>query len=90
MIGVMEVLTDAESKEMIWKDGDKFKEYLDYTKKMFGMLEFDVRDAVIVAGTRSAAASEQEGLGDTLISAGVKPVGCNGHKNDNNLLSGKV
>jgi multimeric flavodoxin WrbA len=55
-------------------DGDKFKEYLDYTKKMFGMLEFDVRDAVIVAGTRSAAASEQTGLGDALKSAGAKLV----------------
>lgn len=61
---------------LVWTQGnpdvDKFKEYLDYTKKMFGMLEFDVRDVVVVAGTRSAAASEQEDLGERLQSAGAE------------------
>jgi hypothetical protein len=39
---------------------------------MFGMLEFDVRDVVVVTGTRANAASEQAGLGDTLKSIGAK------------------
>jgi hypothetical protein len=55
-------------------DGEKFKVYLDYTKQMFGMLEFDVRDVVVVTGTRTNAASEQAGLGDTLKSIGAKLV----------------
>jgi hypothetical protein len=41
---------------------------------MFGMLEFDVRDVVVVAGTRTNTASEQAGLGDTLKSIGAKLV----------------
>ncbi|MDR0820899.1 MAG: flavodoxin family protein [Oscillospiraceae bacterium] len=53
-------------------DGEKFKPYLDYTKQMFGMLEFDVQDVVVVTGTRTDAASEQAGLGYTLKSVGAK------------------
>ncbi|GHU95665.1 flavodoxin family protein [Clostridia bacterium] len=53
-------------------DGEKFKEYLDYTKKMFEMLEFDVRDVAVVAGTRSAAVNEQEGLVERLKLAGAE------------------
>jgi hypothetical protein len=49
-----------------------FKESLDYTKKMFGMLEFGVRDAIIVAGTRSAAADDQKGLAERLKSVGAE------------------
>jgi multimeric flavodoxin WrbA len=56
-------------------DGEKFKEYLDYTKKMFGMLEFDVQDAIVVTGTRTEAASEQIGLGERLQSVGAKLAG---------------
>ncbi|MDR0917436.1 MAG: flavodoxin family protein [Oscillospiraceae bacterium] len=55
-------------------DGEKFKAYLDYTAQMFGILEFDVRDVVVVAGTRTEAASEQAGLVDTLKSVGAKLV----------------
>lgn len=53
-------------------DGEKFKEYLDYTKKMFTMLEFNVRDVIIVSGTRSAAANEQDGLGEKLKRVGAE------------------
>jgi multimeric flavodoxin WrbA len=64
---------------LVWTQGnpdsEKFREYLDYTKKMFGMLEFDVHDAVIVAGTRTEAASENAELGDALKSTGAKLVG---------------
>jgi hypothetical protein len=52
-------------------DADKFKDYLDYTKRMFAMLEFDVQDVVVVTGTRTEAASEQVGLGDTLKNTGA-------------------
>jgi multimeric flavodoxin WrbA len=55
-------------------DGAKFKEYLDYTQKMFQMLEFDVQDAVVVTGTRTEAASGQPGLGDTLKNIGANLV----------------
>jgi len=55
-------------------DGEKFKAYLDYTRQMFAMLEFEVRDVVVVSGTRTQAASEQAGLGDMLKSVGAKSV----------------
>jgi multimeric flavodoxin WrbA len=61
---------------LVWTQGnpdaDKFSEYLDYTKKMFTMLEFDVRDVIVVAGTRSAVANEQEGLVETLKLVGAE------------------
>lgn len=50
-------------------DAEKFRAYYDYTKFMFNMLEFDTQE-VIVAGTRSGAASEQSGLAKLL-----KPIG---------------
>lgn len=50
---------------------DMFKEYIDYTKKMFDLLEFDVKDVVIVAGTRSEAASEKAELHARLIAIGA-------------------
>jgi multimeric flavodoxin WrbA len=39
-----------------------FKEYIDYTERMFNLLEFDVKGVQIVAGTRNGPASEQDGL----------------------------
>ena len=43
-------------------DPGKFQAYYDYTKKMFQMLEFDVKDLIVVAGTRSEQASERREL----------------------------
>jgi len=43
-------------------DPNKFNTYIEYTKQMFQLLEFDVKEVVIVTGTRSKAASEQEEL----------------------------
>jgi multimeric flavodoxin WrbA len=43
-------------------DAEKFREYYDYTKKMFCLLEFDFRDLVVVTDTRSEAAHEKQGL----------------------------
>ena len=43
-------------------DKSKFQVYIEYTKQMFQLLEFDVKEIVIVSGTRTTAASEQEEL----------------------------
>ena len=43
-------------------DPGKFQEYYDYTKKIFEMLEFDVKNVVVVSGTRSEPASERKEL----------------------------
>jgi multimeric flavodoxin WrbA len=51
-------------------DESKFRTYIDYTQEMFGMLEFEVRDVVVIAGTRSEVASEQDGLAERLKSVG--------------------
>ena len=39
-----------------------FQVYIDYTKQMFQMLEFDVIEVVVITGTRSEAAHEQKEL----------------------------
>lgn len=41
---------------------DLFKEYFDYTEKMFKLLEFDVKGLHVIPGTRTEAASEKAGL----------------------------
>ena len=51
-------------------DSDLFKEYFNYTKKMFQILEFDVKDTVIVAGMRSESAHERKELHTTLKNIG--------------------
>ena len=43
-------------------DPAMFREYFDYTKKMFQLLEFDVRDVVVVAGMRNEPAWERADL----------------------------
>jgi len=43
-------------------DPDMFREYFDYTKKMFQLLEFDVDDVVVVAGMRNEPACERKDL----------------------------
>jgi multimeric flavodoxin WrbA len=52
-------------------DAGKFQTYIDYTAGMFALLEFEVREVVVVSGTRTAPASEQDGLGDKLQSVGL-------------------
>ena len=56
-------------------DASMFKTYCDYTKQMFQLLEFDVKDMIIVAGTRTTPASEKIGLMSALMEAGAKLVG---------------
>ena len=43
-------------------DADMFRVYYDYTKHMFQLLEFEVIGLHVVAGMRSEAACEREGL----------------------------
>lgn len=43
-------------------DSGMFQAYVDYTKHIFELLEFDVKDVVIVVGTRSEPAHEKKDL----------------------------
>lgn len=51
-------------------DSDRFKAYYDYTENMFQLLEFDVKDVVIVTGTRSEPACERMELHTTMKDVG--------------------
>jgi len=51
-------------------DPGMFQVYFDYTKKMFQLLEFDVKDVVIVAGMRNEPAQERKGLDTTMKDVG--------------------
>ena len=53
-------------------DQSRFQAYYDYTKSMYQLLEFDVRDMLIVTGTRSEQASDNAELRDILRAAGRK------------------
>jgi hypothetical protein len=53
-------------------DQSRFQAYYDYTKNMFQMLEFDVRDFIVATGTRSGKASDNAELSDLLRKAGLK------------------
>ncbi|SPF56162.1 NADPH-dependent FMN reductase (fragment) [Candidatus Desulfosporosinus infrequens] len=43
-------------------DSSLFQSYYDYTKNMFQLLEFDVKDVVVVAGIRNEPAHERKDL----------------------------
>ncbi|MDR1157691.1 MAG: flavodoxin family protein [Oscillospiraceae bacterium] len=53
-------------------DQSRFQAYYDYTKNMFRMLEFDIRDMIIVTGTRGGQASGNADLRATLRESGQK------------------
>jgi len=63
---------------LVWTQGnpnpEMFKEYFDYTKKMFQMLEFDVKAVQIIAGTRNGPANEREDLFSVLNETGASLV----------------
>jgi len=63
---------------LVWTQGnpdtEKFKAYFDYTKQMFTLLEFDVQNMIVVAGTRAEIASQQVGLENMLICIGTELV----------------
>ena len=55
-------------------DVNKFKVYYDYTKNMFQLLEFKVKDLIVVAGTRTEPASEKKELHTAMKNAGISLV----------------
>ena len=52
-------------------DPNMFQVYIDYTKHMFQLLEFDVKEALIVAGTRNELANEKKELRSVLEAVGL-------------------
>ncbi len=52
-------------------DPGMFKPYIDYTKHMFELLEFDVREAHVVEGMRNGPAHEREDLHTVLKNIGL-------------------
>ena len=51
-------------------DSNMFQAYFDYTKKMFQMLEFDVKGVHVVPGMRNEPASEKRGLDNIMKNIG--------------------
>ena len=51
-------------------DPGMFQVYFDYTKKMFRMLEFDVKEVVVVAGMRNEPAHERKDLNTVMKNMG--------------------
>ena len=51
-------------------DSGLFQSYLDYTKHMFELLEFDVREVPVVTGLRNGPAHEREDLRPVLKNIG--------------------
>jgi len=52
-------------------DPELFRKYIDYTRQIFRMLEFDLLESVIVTGTRSVMAQDQDGLHARLKAIGA-------------------
>ena len=52
-------------------DPELFRTYIDYTVQLFRTLEFEVREPVVVAGTRGGHAREQAGLEERLKAIGA-------------------
>jgi multimeric flavodoxin WrbA len=51
-------------------DASLFQEYFNYTKKMFQMLNFDIKDVVVISGMREGSANEQKGLYNSMKELG--------------------
>ena len=57
-------------------DAGLFKPYIDYTKQMFEMLEFDVKEVPVITGMRNGPASEREDLRTSLKDFGSSDIVC--------------
>ncbi|MCL2472580.1 MAG: flavodoxin family protein [Treponema sp.] len=55
-------------------DPDIFKVYIDYTQKMFQMLEFNVINVQVITGTRNGPVNERKDLQKTLTELGSSMV----------------
>jgi multimeric flavodoxin WrbA len=53
-------------------DPELFRTYIDYTTQMFRTLEFEVRESLVVTGTRGGHAREQDGLEERLKTVGAQ------------------
>ncbi|MDR3109114.1 MAG: flavodoxin family protein [Planctomycetaceae bacterium] len=51
-------------------NADLFQTYYDYTKKVFQLLEFDVKDVVVVTGMRNEPANERKDLHTVMKNVG--------------------
>ena len=51
-------------------DSSMFQLYFDYTKNMFQLLEFDVKEVLVVAGMRNGPAHERKDLHTVLKDIG--------------------
>ena len=54
-------------------DPELFRIYIDYTVQLFRTLEFEVREPVVITGTRSGHAREQEGMEERLMGTSAVP-----------------
>ena len=52
-------------------DSSLFQSYIDYTKHMFELLEFDVKEVPVVSGLRNGPACERENLRNDLRNLGA-------------------
>ena len=52
-------------------DSGMFQVYFDYTKRMFQLLEFDVRGVHVIAGMRTESAHERPSLGAAMTEIGA-------------------
>jgi len=48
-----------------------FQTYFDYSKQMFEILDYDVKDIIVIPGTRSVEAKDITGLGESLLISGA-------------------
>ena len=55
-------------------DPGMFREYFNYTETIFRMLEFDVKEVVVIAGMRERPAHEREDLYDAMKTVGASLV----------------
>ena len=53
-------------------DKTKFRTYIDYTRQMFEILDYDVKEPIIIPGTRSVEAKDIDRLGESLTNIGAE------------------
>ena len=53
-------------------DKTKFQTYIDYTRQMFEILDYDVMNPIVIAGTRAKEAKDMDGLEALLSHAGTE------------------
>jgi multimeric flavodoxin WrbA len=67
-------------------DSGLFQVYFDYTKKIFQLLEFNVKDVVVVAGMRNEPARERKDLHAAMKDIGSSLVSERSRNNNGNIV----